>query len=70
MAGLNHGKSYRKKMTESFPDEQGVFYSDISKKWVVRIKNDKPYRGMNPFISIAQYDNIDDALKKLSEYNK
>jgi hypothetical protein len=67
MAGLNHGKSYRRNMTDKFPDEEGVFFSEVSKKWVVRIKNNKPHRNINPFISIAQYDQKEDALRKLAQ---
>lgn len=39
MAGLNYGFSYRKRRGKlnAFPKKEGVFYSELSKKWIVRI---------------------------------
>lgn len=40
---------------EAFPAEQGVFYSNQSQKWVVRIENKSKTRAQKPFISVAQF---------------
>lgn len=67
MAGLNYGKTFRRFTAEKFPENEGVYFSEVSKKWVVRVKNESNDKGLKPFISVAQFENEEDANQKYQE---
>lgn len=70
MAGLNHGKSFRRFTSEKFPEKEGVFLSEVSKKWVVRIENKGSDKRFKPFVSVAQFETEEDANQKYKEIKK
>ncbi|MCY0967899.1 hypothetical protein [Chryseobacterium wangxinyae] len=67
MSGLNYGKNFRRFDTEQFPNEEGVFYSESSKNWVVRIINEGIDKRIKPFRSVAQFDTKTEANNKFKE---
>ena len=48
-------------------NSEGVHYSTISKKWVVRMPNNTTSVNVKPFISVAQFDDKNDAENKYNE---
>lgn len=52
---------------ESNYNKEGIIFSALSKKWVVRIKNNKPSKYAYPFISIAQFLTKEEAEKCYNE---
>lgn len=73
MAGLNHGYKFtysadvRKSKEKTLMNSEGVHYSTISKKWVVRMPNNTTSVNVKPFISVAQFDDKNDAESKYNE---
>lgn len=70
MAGLNHGKSFRRFIEEKFPNEEGVFYSEVSKKWVVRMENKSINKIKYPFVSAVQFETEIEANQKYQDIKK
>lgn len=71
MSGLNRGN--RNTLRGAKKDnynlrEEGVFYSDKSAKWVVRIYNNTNSKNIKPTKSIAQFVKKQDAEKFFKEY--
>jgi len=73
MAGLNCGYKYtysadNRRSKESIDiNSEGVHYSKLSKKWVVRMPNNTSSVYMKPFISVGQFAKEEDAIKKYNE---
>lgn len=67
MSGLNYGKTFRRFAAEQFPNEEGVFFSKSSNKWVVRIINKGSDKRIKPFKSIAQFETESEANEKYIE---
>lgn len=56
MSGLNYGRNFKRFNDEQFPNEEGVFFSQSSKKWVVRVLNQGIDFKIRSFRSVAQFD--------------
>ncbi|MDF2931259.1 MAG: hypothetical protein K0R36_590 [Chryseobacterium sp.] len=67
MSGLNYGKTFRRFCAEQFPNEEGVFFSKVSNKWVVRIANLENDKRIKPFRSVVQFDKEEEAQDKFRE---
>lgn len=70
MAGLNYGRKYTftENITESAHGEEGVFWGEKSKKWLVKVKNESKSKGIRPFVIKAQFDSkeaADECYSKL-----
>ena len=52
---------------EKFPNQSGVFFSNISNKWVIRIPNTTSSKFSKPFTSFAQFDSKETADARFSE---
>lgn len=70
MAGLNYGKTFRRFKAEKFPEKEGVFFSEVSKKWVVRVENLNSDKSLKPFVSIAQFETEIEANQKYQDIKK
>ncbi len=74
MAGLNYGyrNTYSQQKRENCSsnnemNNEGVFYSSKSKKWVVRIKNETGSKFCKPFNSVAQFSDKEEADKLFAQ---
>jgi hypothetical protein len=69
MAGLNCGYKYTYSADNRKSKElsQGVHYSELSKKWVVRVPNNTTSVNIKPFISVGQFSTKAEAEKKYNE---
>ena len=73
MSGLNHGYKFtysadvKKSKEKTLMNSEGVYYSSLSKKWVVRMPNNTDSVHLKPFISIAQFVDKKDAENKYNE---
>lgn len=75
MSGLNYGYKFKNRVNKyknSGLDSDGVVYSDMSKKFIVRVPNpssNKSHVKANPFISIGQFITELEATEKHKEYH-
>lgn len=59
---MAHPKNFTRQYTmknipkQEFPASEGVFFSDFSLKWVVRLENKTTSKKTKPFVSAAQFN--------------
>jgi hypothetical protein len=76
MAGLNYGYKFtyssecKRSSEKNDINSEGVHYTKLSKKWVVRMPNKTKSVHVKPFISIAQFDTEKEAQDKYNELTK
>jgi hypothetical protein len=64
MAGLNYGRTYSSKKGIRINRQIGIFYSDLSNKWVVRVKHKGQCK------TLAQYKTEEEAKYRLKEWEQ